>query len=238
MSRNLSMTFILIIIALVQIASASPTAKILSMSGEVKLRRGLDENWQPAASGMLLELLDTILTMEGNVVLEMEEGITFRLGSNSIIDIGDLRKITKREMFLYLMSEKVDKIKPRNQKTPLRVGNVSVVHGELKAESSDNGGDQHSQMWIKEFNGAKALYDQEFYPNTIVKLYKIQNKYPDINDCGEIHYYLGKTFEIINEPGQAVDAYQIIIERHEDCNSSDCKRRIEEAQHAIKRLTK
>jgi tetratricopeptide (TPR) repeat protein len=217
-----------------------PEAKIVSISGEVKIRRGVEEDWHHAAVGMLLETLDTILTLErAEVVLELNDGATFRLGSNAMLDVADLRKITERELFLYLMSEKIGKIPPRQEKTRLRVADVSVVHGESKAKSTGNAaGNSDDNRWVQEANGAKALYAQQYFPNAVVRLHKILAKYPDLNDCGEIYFLLGNAFEALNKPGQAIDAYQVVIEKSKEaaCDGSEAKYWIEEAQKAMERL--
>ena len=118
-----------------QIVFAATQVKIVNISGEVKIRRGVEETWEDAARGMVLKEIDTIQTGEGaEVTLEINSSESFKLRENSILDISDLRKISEKEMLLFLMSKKIQKIEPRKQKTPLRVGNVSVVHGESKAE--------------------------------------------------------------------------------------------------------
>jgi tetratricopeptide (TPR) repeat protein len=210
--------------------------KIISLSGEVKIRRGVEESWHHAAAGMLLEDVDTILTGEASaVVLELPEGGSFRLGGFAILDIADLKKITEREMFLFLMSEKVHQIPVRPEKAKLRIGNVSVVHGESKAGASQNQTEKDdSQNWVQETNGAKALYNQHYYPNAIVKLHKVLAKYPHREDCGEIHFYLGKAFEALDKTGQAVDAYQRVLERL--CENEASQQRAEETRRAIERL--
>jgi hypothetical protein len=221
-------------IGFVSTVFAASAVKIISLSGEVKVRRGVEETWHRAAAGMMLEEIDTILTGEASaVVLETPEGATFRLNSYAILDIADLRKITEREMFLFLMSQKVNQIPPRQEKTRLRIGNVSVIHGESKAEPSRRTAEEESQIWVQESNGAKALYDQRYYPNTIVKLHKILAKYPNLEDCGEIHFYLGKAFEALSKPGQARDAYKIVLERF--CDDGVSKQRADEARQAIER---
>ncbi|MDZ7261714.1 MAG: hypothetical protein ONB05_06380 [candidate division KSB1 bacterium] len=229
---------ILLVFTVCQSSLAGLSVRIQSLSGEVKVRRGLEETWHPAALGMLLEEIDTILTGEkAEVVLKLNDGSTFTLGSNAILDIGDLRKITERELFLYLMSKKIDKIQPRPQKTRLRIGNVSVVHGELKAESpGDNL--KLDDLRVQEINGARALYLQNYYPNAIVKLHKILEKYPLEDDCGEIHFYLGKSFEAMDKVGQALDAYQVVVSRYQEqgCENGEAKKRFNEAQKAIERL--
>jgi hypothetical protein len=223
-------------LGLCQIASAAPAVKIISLSGEVKVRRGVEETWHHANTGILLDDVDTILTGEAStVVLELPDGGSFRLGGFAILDIADLKKITEREMFLFLMAQKVHKIPLRPEKAKLRIGNVSVMHGESKAGAPPNqSAKDDSQDWIQETNGAKALYDQHYYPNAIVKLHKVLGKYLNREDCGEIHFYLGKAFEALDKTGQVVDAYQSALERL--CENEASKQRAEETRRAIERL--
>ena len=132
---NLKNIFVLICtIIFVSSATAEISVKIIHLGGNVKIRYGLEENWNSASVGILLKEIDTILTGENSeVVLKYEDGNTFQLDSNAMLDIGDLRKIYEKELFLYLMSKKVDQIETNDEKTPLRIGNVSVVHGESKS---------------------------------------------------------------------------------------------------------
>ncbi|MDZ7289007.1 MAG: hypothetical protein ONB44_01365 [candidate division KSB1 bacterium] len=244
MSKRIQLV-IFTLVGLAPFGFAAPAVKIINLTGEVKIRRGMEENWHRAVAGMRLEEIDTILTGEASaVVLETAEGSTFRLGSYSILDIADLRKITERELFLYLMSQKVNRIEPRLEKTRLRIGNVSVIHGESKAGSSHRAAESpygrlpERQNWVQETNGAKALFEQDYYPNTIVKLHKILAKYPDVEDCGEIHFYLGKAFEALGKPGQAIDAYKVVLERvaMEGCENAEAGQRAGEAKSAMERL--
>lgn len=217
-------------------------ARIIKVGGDVKVRRGVEEAWQNAVAGMLLEDLDSILTgAHGSVLLELSDGVQFRLGDAAALDISDLRKITKQEMFLYLMAKKVQKIEPGSDATKLRIGNVSVVHGESKA-TADSASIQrsNSDFWITEKNGAIALHEQQFYPNSIIKIHKILDKYKSIQDSGELHFYLGKSFEKIDNPGQAIDAYQFAIRLYEEQKNAvqESKPWLIEAQRAIERLNK
>jgi tetratricopeptide (TPR) repeat protein len=200
----------------------------------------VEESWQPASVDILLEDIDTILTgPDGVVVLQTTEGRSFELGNNSILDISDLRKISEKELFLYLMSKKVQKIEPRNGKTPLRIGKVSVVHGESKVESETvPGSSLKSDFLLQEKNGARALHEQKLYPNSIIKYHKILEKYNTDNVCGEIHFYLGKSLEALNQIGQAIDAYQETINRNQQpgCDNHKAKKWSAEAQLAIEKL--
>lgn len=236
--KILMMTILTILLIGVEVALAG--AKVIKISGDVKVRRGVEESWQPATVGMLLEDIDTILTgADGIVVLQTTEGNRFELENNSILDISDLRKISEKELFLYLMSKKVQKIEPRNGKAPLRIGKVSVVHGESKA-ASENVADNTSKsdFLIQEKNGARALYEQSLYPNSIIKYHKIIEKYDADEECGEIHFYLGKSFEALNQIGQAVDAYEQAIHQLQQpgCDNPNAEKWSAEAQQTIEKL--
>jgi tetratricopeptide (TPR) repeat protein len=239
MSKKVLTTIVLITLLFgAELALAG--AKIIKLSGDVKVRRGLEETWQAASIGMLLEDIDTILTgADGIVVLQTADGINFELGKNSMLDISDLRKITEKELFLFLMSRKVQKIEPREGKTRLRIGNVSIVHGESKVDQQTAANIRlTSEKLLQEKNGAKALYDQQLYPNSIIKFHKILDRYEDAQHIEEVHLYLGRSFEAINHPGQAIDAYQSVIDQYQtqDRDNPDAQQWINEAQQAIDRL--
>jgi hypothetical protein len=224
-----------VLLLLANLLAAEPIAKIISIQGEVQVRRGMEEKWQSAAVGMLLESIDTILCLEGKATLEIQEDRIFQIGSHSILDIGDLRTVTRQELFLYLMAEKLKHLELEKLKTPLRIGSVSVVHGEDKGMKDKGTKSVQEQTWTLEFNGAQALFQYKMYSNAIIKLFKIIDKYPDAPDCGEIHYYIGGSFAGLQEKGQALDNYQICIARAQSC-SLQPKPWAESAAEAVSRL--
>ncbi len=62
------------------VAWAETKVKIAKASGEVKIRRGVEETWHPASAGTHLDEIDSILTGEGaRVVIETPDGKTFSL---------------------------------------------------------------------------------------------------------------------------------------------------------------
>ncbi len=211
--------------------------RILEVSGDVKSRRGVEENWEQAQAGQLLEEIDTILTGSGSrIKLKIIDGKIFELGSDSILDLVDLRPMSEDELFLQLMSFKINKIEPRSEKSRLRISNVTVIHGESRVSSGQ--GKTENKTLPLEMNGARALYSQSYYPNTIIRLYKIMSKYVKIDDCGEIHYYLGKSFEALDKKGQALDAYEVALKKHEEqgCHIQQSNAWYPDVRHSIEKL--
>jgi len=205
--------------------------KILQAEGDVRIRRGVEESWNRTTSGVLLDEIDSILTGEGSAVLRTFDGTKFSLGSNTILDIADLRKLSEQEMFLMLMSKKIDKIAPGARKVKLRIGNVHVPHGSLKTDQP--AGTQKAE-WKLERNGAVALFEHNFLTNAAVKLNKILQKYQDVQDCGELNFRLGQTFEALDKTGQAIAAYQAASAKSEDSCEQDWGRLSEAALKNLK----
>lgn len=214
----------------------SMEVKIVKMSGEVNIRHGVDELWQPASLDIFLKDIDSILTGEkGEVILQVEEGRQFHLGPNSLLDIADLREISEKELFLYLMKSKLGKVEKRNGKTPLRIGNVSVVHGTYQdtAQQELMLPSPESEEQLK--NGIRALYTQQYYPNTILKINKTIEDQNIPDQCGELHYYLGSSFEKLDKPGQAIDAFEKAVQ---ESKSGNCTGSVwsDKAENSLLRL--
>ncbi len=215
--------------------SASASTTLVKASGDVRLRRGLDESWQQARVGTELEAIDTILCLEGTAVLNLDNGTTFTLGSHSMLDIGDLKTITRQQLFLYLMSLKIEQLPDRSAQPPVRLGKVSVVHGAHADESA--AADSTWQIRAgQECNGAEALFSNGLYANAIVKWYKIRQRYPQPYDCGEIESRIARGFEELKETGRAIDAWQRAGELAEGCDDPQSSRRAETARQHIDML--
>ncbi|MBD3376456.1 hypothetical protein GF406_15585 [candidate division KSB1 bacterium] len=211
-----SIIYSTLLFTLLLFASSFATT-LVEVKGDVRVRQGLDESWQNAAAGMELQDIDTILCLEGRAVLQLDDGQRFTLGSQSILDIGDLKTVTRQQLFLYLMSLKIEQLPDRPQGTPVRLGKVSIVHGtKPTSESADDSFDDRIEQ---ELNGAKALYANELYANAIIKWHKIRKRYPQQGSCGEIDSRIALSFEQLKETGRAIDAWQRVQEQTAECET-------------------
>ena len=204
------------------------------------VRFGIEESWHKAQIGSILKNIDSILSGEdGSVTLELKGGMQFKIGPNTILDIADIREIQERELFMYLMSQKIDKLETPENGKPIKVGNVSIVHGDSKQVDKPIESAEDQQDWYPfEVNGAMALYDHQYYPNTIIKCMKIQNKYESNRDAGKIDYLIAKSFEGINDPAQARDAYQNALDEYNQFKDPSVNEQswVIDAREALQRL--
>ena len=212
--KNLRYLLIFCLILAGNFVFAGTEVQIVKINGDVKVRYGLDEQWRKAAVGEILKDIDTIFNGENaHSVLKLDDGTLFTLGSNSVLDVADLRKILEKEMFLFLMSQKVNSIENSNNKTELRVGNVSVIHGMNARETNHEQIIEEQKLWsLKEIHGAIALYENNYFSNCIVKMHTILSRYDSLANQELIFLYLGQAFEALNKKGQAIDAYQKLLQ--------------------------
>jgi hypothetical protein len=179
----------------------------------VRVRRGLEEPWSPAAAGTALKPLDTVWCGEASeAVLALEDGTRFTLGGNAMLDASDLRRITERQLFLYMMSRKIGRLTGDDSSGAIHIANVSVVRGSPAASQVASTVADPS-AWTREKNGARALLSAGFATNAAMKLYRILERHPEVEDQGELHACLGQAFETLNQPGRAIEAYQTALER-------------------------
>jgi hypothetical protein len=108
---------ILMILGMV-VSNLLADVKILEAKGNVMVRFGIEESWHKAQIGSILKNIDSILSGEdGRVLLELEGGMQFKIGANTVLDIADIREIQERELFMYLMSQKTDKLETPEDST-------------------------------------------------------------------------------------------------------------------------
>jgi hypothetical protein len=209
--------FIGILAMALHLFAAEEEIRVVRVRGEVRVRRGMEEAWMPAGAGLTLKPLDTIFTGEASeAVLSLEDGTRFTLGGNAVLDAGDLRRITERQMFLFLMSQKVGRMGAADSSSSIHIANVSVVRGAERRGEAETTAPADESGWVREKNGARALFNAGFTTNAVVKLHKIMQRYPSVDDRGEIQFALGQAFEALSETGRAADAYHAALQALQD----------------------
>lgn len=231
--------YVVFCFTLIGLANAAEVT-IVNVKGNVRVRYGIEEQWQAAKTGMVLRSIDTILSgSDGQVKLELSSGKIFEMDNDTYLDIVDLKNIDEQELFLFLMSKKVQKIEKSDSKNRLKIGNVSVVHGNSKVQADSSENDEKVSNWSKqETNGAVSLYLQKFYPNTIVKMKKLMSKYSALENQGKLYYYLAKSFDALDMKGQARENYQVVMKiyQNKDTLTAEEKNRFTDSEQALNSL--
>ena len=231
--RKITMLIISIFL-IVPVISLTQEVLIVQIHGNVKIRRGVSEEWISARRNMFLRRVDSIIS-EGNswVELRIDENEIFKLTQEAILDICDLKRISEDELFLMLMDQKLSRC--GKEEKELKVSDVSIPRGKVGIEMKHGQNKIDQKIFsLRLFNGIKSLYDNGYFTNTIAGLKKFLTRktYREGDHGDDAQLYLAKSFEALKWYGRAIAAYQDQTRLYPKSNL------INESQRSIERLEK
>jgi hypothetical protein len=213
-------------------AISAAVATVYSIRGTAEVRRGVSDVWKPLLVGDLLRPEDTIRTGESaEVRLQFGPNELFVLNQFSMIDIGDIREITKKDLLLKLSMEQIRSLpnSRHNGASPM----VTIMHGRDRSMNETG-----TNAWQKELSGeigamrlegARALVQQQYYSSAVLTIKSTLRTF-GLRDKFSAYLLLASAFEKLGLNQHAIEAYA----QCGDCNPTDAQR-YEIGQH-IKRL--
>lgn len=211
---------------------AAAVATVYSIKGTAEVRRGVSDAWKPLLVGDVLRPEDTIRTGESaEVRLQFGPNELFVLNQFSMIDIGDIREIAKKDLLLKLSMEQIRSLpnSRQNGASPM----VTIMHGRDR-----NLNDSPTNAWQKELSGeigamriegARALVQQRYFSSAVLTIKSTLRTF-GLRDKFSAYLLLGNAFEKLGLVQHAIEAYA----QCGDCNPTDAQRY--EIGQQIKRL--
>jgi len=158
--------------------------RVATVKGEVSVRRGASETWTAVAPGDVLRPEDSIRLGEGAAATVTVEGVAGAAGQDEpggsvrridlppmvIVDIADLRKMTRGDLLMKLAMEDI-----RSAPKPAegdREGTETSKTTTTRAgdrESAPTGPVEPGPVNGLRLNGAKVLYDNGFYGSCVLR---------------------------------------------------------------------
>ncbi len=200
--------------------------KVKKLKGEAEVRHGAKENWEKLSLGDALKSDDTILLWK-NAYVEIEgDKVFFKSNGSVIINISDLRRLTKEDLLLQLAFEEmknVPEIKREEAKTKSTgIYGTDIVGKETKLKPKEN----LTQFWV---NGVKALFENGFYETASLRAKKLMLKFDELKDNLELKLIIATSLEKLEIYGEAISEYKRIISTSKDENlNSKIERKIQE----------
>ncbi len=219
----LAVLFLLILVPVVR----ANMVTVVSIKGYAEVRRGMSEQWITLRVGDVLKPEDTIRTGEdAEVTLKVGLSI-FSLPAFAIIDVGDIRHLTRNDLLLKLAMEEIRGLPDSRPST----GNATptVMHGSRRRSSSYPV--TYSEVGIMRLEGARALFRHKYYETTILAVKSTLHRYGLRNPLAA-RRLVAQAFERLGLMQQAIDEYV-------GCLSLDLSRaEKKEIQRNIRRLEK
>jgi len=216
------------------IMSFAQQVYVTEVHGVVKVRRDVKEEWIPAYKNMFLKRTDTILSERDSWAKLVIDGKTyFVLPQEAMLEVSDLKEISKEKLFLLLMAQKVAGLRSGEKDT--RTYPLAIPRGRLGRKGKFYQPDPvATKCLLRRFNGAKALYDNELFTNAVLAFRRVlSDKENSASPWGDDSlFYLAKSFEKLAWYGRALEVYSDLLSLYPE---NDFKHEI---QQSIKRLKK
>ena len=185
--------------------------RIVALKGDVTVRRSVQEGWVIVAVGDVLKPDDSIRSGENSSATLTTDGQNeFLLPESAIIDLADLRKLTREEVMLKLAMERVRSVPSRDRKNDLKLPRTTAVHGAdqktrpMPGTSGDNTG-------ALELNGARVLYGLGCYGTSALKAKSVFRIHPTLRKEIESRILVAIALEKIQLAGEALNEYTELV---------------------------
>lgn len=187
--------------------SVSAQFKIVFIKGEIKVRYGMNEQWQDLKSDAILKLEDAIsVGKKSSVVIQVSEDKKILIPEQSIIELSDLRRLTKEDLLLKLAMDKILTVPPQQRKYDLMPAPAAVIHGENK--NVVNLGDKKTfESAMKILKGARVLYEHNFYGTCALRIKEVFRLYPDVQNEYEYKLIAARSLEKSELYDEALNEY-------------------------------
>jgi hypothetical protein len=183
------------------------------VNGDVSIRHGVTEVWTRVAAGDVLRPDDTMrIGRKGNAVVTAETEHagrkTMTLPAEVIVDMSDIRELTREELMLKLTMEKVRSSSYEWRNEELHIPNAAVVHGSNAGPAGLKEGDIATGMF--QLNGARVLFDNGYFATCALRGLEVFREFPALGADFRQRMMVAEALERANLKGEALGEYGTI----------------------------
>ncbi|MDP2209783.1 MAG: hypothetical protein Q8K98_13575 [Bacteroidota bacterium] len=185
--------------------------KLLSTKGDVKIRRGVSEQWQQIKAGEILNYDDAIfIGTKSTATVSINGQKKIALPEKTIVEISDLRFLTKEELLLKLAMDRIIAVPQQDRRDELMPAQTTVIHGEKKSETLA-AVKPTVENALKMLNGAKLLFDNKFYGTCALRVREVLRIHPTIETGIEYKLLTANSLEKAELYDEALSEYTAIL---------------------------
>lgn len=184
-----------------------PAFRVVSARGAVAVRHGAAEEWVTVAAGDALKPEDSIRLEEGASATIGAGGKNIVLPAMVIVDVADLRDMTRGDLLLKLAMEDV-RSAPRPDPGP---GNPDAARTTTTRASNRDGGVMRpsgaGDANLRRLGGTKVLHDYGYYGTCVLRSKEIFRIEPALASRIDARLRVADALEKMNLRDEAYDAY-------------------------------
>jgi len=181
---------------------------VKEVKGTVEVRRGVSEEWKALQEGDLLRPEDTIRTGKKSSARIVVDGKQLRIPEGIMVDISDFRQMSQEEFLLKLAMENILAVPPREDGS-IAIPRTTVIHGTEAKETTDE--QVKVEPGIMQLQGAKLLYENQFYATSVLKTKATFRVYPSLQANVDARMRVANAFETMKLTNEALTEYSRML---------------------------
>jgi len=127
------------------------------------------------------------------------------LPAEVIVDVSDIRNLSREELMLKLTMEKVRSSSYQWKNDEMNIPNAAVTHGEPPATITLT--ENEPEIGRFEWNGTKVLFENGYYSTSALKAMDVLRRYPSIGDKFDNRLLVAQALEKANLRAEALSEY-------------------------------
>ncbi len=198
---------VLVMMMLMEARAGEAVAR--KVMGDVQIRPGVAEQWSACNPGAAIAMNATIKVGKGSSCVLDVDGTTIGIPAETIVDVSDIRKLTKEELMLKLAMENVRSSSYEWKNNELNITRTTVTHGDDKSARRTLTDNDLSEGLLR-MNGTKVLFENAFYSTCALRTKEILRRHPQLAGIFEYRYRLAGALESSGLAREALNEYKAI----------------------------
>jgi hypothetical protein len=202
------------VISLLLLTGAAALAEItvVSVRGDIKVRRGAEEQWHAVAAGDVVKPEDSMMSGRASFAILTVDGATrLALPEMVIVDCSDLRTLTQEELLLKLAMEGIRALpqQKRGGGRDIAVPKTTTTHGARNEPDRPLSPGSESGVTLQ-LNGTKVLHRHGFFATMVLRAKEVFRLAPELQKRTDVRLMVADAFEQMRLTGEALGEYRAL----------------------------
>ncbi len=206
--KTITMMAVTLILLFAVAATALSQATVVSVRGDVQVRRGAEESWRPLAVGDVVKPEDSMLSGKRASAVLSVGGTRLTLPEMVIVDCADLRVLTQEELLLKLAMEGIRALPQQKRGSEPTIPRTTTVHGGASDELAAPAGADGTQRSALQLNGTKVLHAHGFYATMVLRAKEVLRLAPELRRRSDVRLLVADAFERMRLSSEALAEYR------------------------------
>ena len=181
--------------------------KVVGVKGEISVRRGVEDIWRGVAPSDILKPEDSIRSgRRSGATLILEDGRTLAVPELAVIDLSDLRMMTRQELMLKLAMEGIRSVPATRRSDDFIFPMTTTMHG-ARREERRNTPPPADELRLLQLKGVEVLHENGFYATCILRAKQVLRLDPELAKRVDVRLLIADSFEKIGLRSDALSEY-------------------------------